>query len=156
MNFNFVRTAAATSRTDDVCNRRLEPSARTGGWTKGGRGATLLVNIWAISRDQSSWPEEPLAFKPERFLAGGFHEGVDVKGGDFELIQFGAGRRICAGMSLGLRMVQFMTATLVHAFDWRLGEAARKLDMEEAYGLTLRWATPLVAIPCLIWRKPTC
>ncbi|KAK8934002.1 Flavonoid 3'-monooxygenase [Platanthera zijinensis] len=111
------------------------------------KGATLLVNIWAISRDPSSWPEEPLAFRPERFLAGGFHEGVDVKGGDFELIPFGAGRRICAGMSLGLRMVQFMTATLVHAFDWRLGEAAGKLDMEEAYGLTLRRATPLVAIP---------
>ncbi|KAK8971441.1 Flavonoid 3'-monooxygenase [Platanthera guangdongensis] len=49
-------------------------------------------------------------------------------------------------MRLGLRMVQFMMATLVHAFDWRLGEAARKLDMEEAYGLTLRRATPLVAI----------
>ncbi|KAK8939340.1 Flavonoid 3'-monooxygenase [Platanthera guangdongensis] len=101
-------------------------------------GATLLVNIWAISRDQSSWPEEPLAFRPERFLAGGFHEGVDLKGGNFELIPFSTGRRICTGMSLGLRMVQFMTATLVHAFDWRLGEAAGKFDMVEAYGFGQR------------------
>nr|BBG28367.1 flavonoid 3'-hydroxylase 1 [Cymbidium hybrid cultivar] len=113
------------------------------------RGATLLVNVWSIGRDPSMWPDEPLAFRPGRFLAGGRHEGVDVKGNDFELIPFGAGRRICVGLSLGLRMVQFMTATLIHAFDWELagGETAEKLDMEEAYGLTLRRAAPLVAKP---------
>ncbi|KAI0516618.1 hypothetical protein KFK09_009295 [Dendrobium nobile] len=112
-------------------------------------GSTLLVNVWSIARDPSMWPDEPLAFRPERFLMGGLHEGVDLKGNDFELIPFGAGRRICAGLSLGLRMVQFMTATLIHAFDWCLvdGQMVEKLDMEEAYGLTLRRAMPLIAKP---------
>ncbi|GJN13178.1 hypothetical protein PR202_ga31522 [Eleusine coracana subsp. coracana] len=112
------------------------------------RGTTLLVNVWAIARDPVAWPE-PLEFRPARFLPGGSHAGVDVKGSDFELIPFGAGRRICAGLSWGLRMVTLMTATLVHAFDWDLahGMTPDKLDMEEAYGLTLQRAVPLVVRP---------
>ncbi|XP_066317522.1 flavonoid 3'-monooxygenase CYP75B3-like [Miscanthus floridulus] len=111
-------------------------------------GTTLLVNVWAIARDPEAWPE-PLQFRPDRFHPGGSHAGVDVKGSDFELIPFGAGRRICAGLSWGLRMVTLMTATLVHALDWDLadGMTADKLDMEEAYGLTLQRAVPLMVRP---------
>nr|CAD1837902.1 unnamed protein product [Ananas comosus var. bracteatus] len=50
--------------------------------------ATLLVNIWAIGRDPSVWPD-PLKFSPARFLPGGANENVDLKGSDFELIPFG-------------------------------------------------------------------
>ncbi|KAJ3673846.1 hypothetical protein LUZ60_005838 [Juncus effusus] len=112
------------------------------------KNTTLLVNVWAISKDPAVW-KDPLKFDPARFLPGGSHEHADVKGNDFELIPFGAGRRICAGMSLGLRMVQIMTATLVQAFDWELPEGLtpEKLDMEEAYGLTLQRAVSLVARP---------
>ncbi|XP_043703971.1 flavonoid 3'-monooxygenase-like [Telopea speciosissima] len=109
------------------------------------KDSTLLVNVWAISRDPEIWPE-PLEFRPERFLPGSKQAHIDIKGNDFEVIPFGAGRRICAGMSLGLRMVQLLTATLVHAFDWVLPEAQtpEKLNMEEAYGLTLQRAMPLM------------
>ncbi|XP_010939156.1 flavonoid 3'-monooxygenase CYP75B137 [Elaeis guineensis] len=112
------------------------------------QGATLLVNVWAIARDPAVW-HDPLEFQPARFLPGGGYEHMDVKGNDFEIIPFGAGRRICAGMSLGIRMVQFMIASLVHAFDWALpeGQMAEKLDMEEAYGLTLQRAMPLMVHP---------
>nr|AAS48419.1 flavonoid 3'-hydroxylase [Allium cepa] len=112
------------------------------------KNTTLLVNVWAISRDPGVW-KEPLEFRPERFLGGGGYETVDLKGNDFELIPFGAGRRVCAGLSLGLRMVQFLTATLVHGFDWKLvdGQSAEKLDMEEAYGLPLQRAVPLMVRP---------
>nr|QRV61378.1 F3'H [Litchi chinensis] len=112
------------------------------------KGSTLLVNVWAIARDPNEWAE-PLEFRPERFLPGGEKPNVDVKGNDFEVIPFGAGRRICAGMSLGLRMVQLLTATLIHAFNWELPDGRRpeKLNMEEAYGLTLQRAEPLVVHP---------
>ncbi|KAJ4820197.1 Flavonoid 3'-hydroxylase [Rhynchospora pubera] len=112
------------------------------------KNATLLVNVWAIAKDPTVW-KDPLRFDPGRFLPGGTHAHADLKGNDFELIPFGAGRRICAGMSLGLRMVQIMTATLIHGFDWILpdGQMADTLDMEEAYGLTLQRAVPLVACP---------
>nr|AIY22747.1 flavonoid 3'-hydroxylase [Iochroma calycinum] len=112
------------------------------------KGSTLLVNVWAIARDPNEWAD-PLEFRPERFLPGGEKPKVDVKGNDFEAIPFGAGRRICAGMSLGIRMVQLMTATLIHSFNWDLpnGQLPEKLNMEEAYGLTLQRADPLVVHP---------
>ncbi|KAM7255052.1 hypothetical protein ACFE04_020293 [Oxalis oulophora] len=114
------------------------------------KGSTLLVNGWAIGRDPEQW-SDPLEFRPERFLPNGEKSNVDVKGNDFEVIPFGAGRRICAGLSLGLRMVQLMTASLVHAFDLELanGLAPEKLNMEEAYGLTLQRAESLMVHPKL-------
>lgn len=112
------------------------------------KNTTLLVNVWAIARDPGVWTD-PLQFRPERFLPGGERPNADVKGNDFEVIPFGAGRRICAGMSLGLRMVQLMTATLVHGFNWKLADGLieEKLNMEEAYGLTLQRKVPLKVHP---------
>ncbi|XP_074360343.1 flavonoid 3'-monooxygenase [Apium graveolens] len=112
------------------------------------KGSTLLVNVWAIARDPNMWAD-PLEFRPERFLPGGEKPNVDVTGNDFEVIPFGAGRRICAGLSLGLRMVQLLTATLLHSFDWTLadGQEAKNINMDEAYGLTLQRAVPLMVHP---------
>ncbi|KAL9687113.1 hypothetical protein QQ045_031509 [Rhodiola kirilowii] len=112
------------------------------------KGATLLVNVWAISRDPEAW-DAPLEFRPCRFMAGGERPNADVRGTDFEVIPFGAGRRICAGMSLGIRMVQLLTAALVQGFEWELpvNQKVEKLDMEEAYGLTLQRNVPLVVHP---------
>ena len=111
-------------------------------------GTELLVNVWGIARDPALWPD-PLEYRPARFLPGGSHENVDLKGGDFGLIPFGAGRRICAGLSWGLRMVTMTTATLVHSFDWELpaGQTPDKLNMEEAFSLLLQRAVPLMVHP---------
>ncbi|PKU72074.1 Flavonoid 3'-monooxygenase [Dendrobium catenatum] len=108
------------------------------------KGATVLVNVWAIGRDPVSWPDDPSEFKPDRFGPSAPHENVDVKGKDFEFIPFGAGRRICAGMNLGLRMVHLVTATLVHSFDWTLADGDM-VDMEESTGITMRKRRPLMA-----------
>ncbi|KAI7736089.1 hypothetical protein M8C21_023706 [Ambrosia artemisiifolia] len=112
------------------------------------KGSTLLVNVWAIARDPKMWTD-PLEFRPTRFLPGGEKPNVDVKGNDFEVIPFGAGRRICVGISLGLRMVQLLVATLVQTFNWELanGLNPEKLNMNEAYGLTLQRAEPLMVHP---------
>ncbi|XP_044960292.1 flavonoid 3'-monooxygenase CYP75B4-like [Hordeum vulgare subsp. vulgare] len=112
------------------------------------KGTELLVNVWGIARDPALWPD-PLEFRPARFLPGGTHADVDVKGGDFGLIPFGAGRRICAGLSWGLRVVTVTTATLVHSFDWELpaGQTPGKLNMEEAFSLLLQRAVPLMVHP---------
>nr|KYP40624.1 Flavonoid 3'-monooxygenase [Cajanus cajan] len=112
------------------------------------KGATLLVNVWAIGRDPKEWLD-PLVFKPERFLPGSEKANVDVKGNNFEVIPFGAGRRICSGVTLGLKVVQLLIATLAHAFDWELenGLDPKNLNMDEAYGLTLQRVVPLSAHP---------
>ncbi|CAN6470292.1 unnamed protein product [Victoria cruziana] len=112
------------------------------------KGTHLLVNVWAIGRDPKFWTD-PLEFRPERFMPGSKYDRIDVRGNDFEVIPFGAGRRICAGMSMGIRMVQLMAATLVHGFGWDLpaGQVQEKLNMNEAYGLTLQRAVPLRVQP---------
>jgi len=105
----------------------------------------LLINIWAIGRDPAAW-EAPLEFRPERFLPGGAAEKVDPLGNYFELIPFGAGRRICAGKLAGMVFVQYFLGTLLHAFEWRLPEGEEKLDMGETFGLALPKAVPLRAV----------
>uniref|UniRef100_F6LHL9 Flavonoid-6-hydroxylase n=1 Tax=[Saintpaulia] hybrid cultivar TaxID=911500 RepID=F6LHL9_9LAMI len=103
------------------------------------KNTRLSVNIWAIGRDPRVW-ENPLDFNPERFLSEKYAK-IDPKGTDFELIPFGAGRRICAGTSMGVVMVECLLGTLVHSFDWKFdGES---MDMEETFGLALQKAVPL-------------
>ncbi|GAB2224574.1 hypothetical protein Droror1_Dr00005336 [Drosera rotundifolia] len=111
------------------------------------KGAQVLVNAWAIARDPRLW-ENPESFEPERFLGS----DVDVKGRDFELIPFGAGRRMCPGLPLAMRMLHLMLATLLHSFDWKLedGEGADNTNMDDEFGLTFQKAQPLRAIPVRI------
>ncbi|KAI3757592.1 hypothetical protein L6452_05133 [Arctium lappa] len=104
------------------------------------RGAQVLVNIWAIGRDPKYW-EDPLLFKPERFL----NSKLDFKGIDFEFLPFGAGRRMCPGLSFGINSVQSVLAYLILRFDWILpyDEDPLKIDMNEKYGVTLQKEKPL-------------
>nr|BBA68555.1 flavonoid 3',5'-hydroxylase [Nemophila menziesii] len=104
----------------------------------------LSVNIWAIGRDPQVW-ENPLEFNPDRFLTGK-NAKIDPRGNDFELIPFGAGRRICAGTRMGIVLVEYILGTLVHSFDWKLPDNVRELNMDEAFGLALQKAVPLSAI----------
>ena len=74
---------------------------------------------------------------------------IDLKGRDFELIPFGAGRRICPGMSLAMKTVSLILASLLHSFQWKLqnGVLPEDLDMDESFGLSLHKANPLYAVP---------
>ncbi|KOM24812.1 hypothetical protein LR48_Vigan2554s000100 [Vigna angularis] len=85
----------------------------------------------------------PLKFNPERFLKGKSAK-VDT-GVHFELIPFGAGRRIFAGYKMAIVVIQYILGTLVHSFDWKLPNG-EELSMDEAFGLTLQKAVPLSAI----------
>nr|AJD87466.1 cytochrome P450 CYP76AD10 [Phytolacca americana] len=111
------------------------------------KNAQLLVNLWAIGRDPNVW-NDPLVFSPERFLASSSCE-IDVKGRHFELLPFGAGRRICPGLTLAYRMLNLMLVTLVNSFDWKLEDvtSAKDLDMDEKFGITLQKVKPLQLIP---------
>ncbi|CAI0409392.1 unnamed protein product [Linum tenue] len=108
------------------------------------QGAEILVNVWAIGRDPMTW-DNPNSFMPERFLGS----KVDAKGNNFELLPFGAGRRICPGMPLALRMLHMMLGSLIHWFEWKLpdGIMPETIDMEEKFGLALQKADALLAIP---------
>ncbi|XP_057520076.1 geraniol 8-hydroxylase-like [Amaranthus tricolor] len=123
--------------------RRVHKDVRLFGYTVP-KNAQVLVNVWAIGRDPDLW-ERPNSFEPERFMGS----EIDVKGRDFELIPFGAGRRICPGMPLAIRMIHLMLGSLIHGFDWKLegGISPEKMDMTEKFGFTLEKAQRLRAIP---------
>ena len=113
-------------------------------------GTQVLINAWAIHRDPSFW-EEPEEFRPERFL----NNPCDFTGLYFHYIPFGAGRRICPGISFAIRTTELLIANLVYEFDWKFprGIEAENLDMTEAAGITVGRRDPpmLIATPCL-WR----
>ncbi|XP_074273381.1 cytochrome P450 83B1-like [Silene latifolia] len=103
----------------------------------------VYVNVWAIGRDPKSW-NDPETFKPERFIGS----SVDVKGQDFELLPFGAGRRICPGLQLGLSNVELTLANLLNSFDWDLPSGIKRddVDMENLPGITMHKKNPLYLV----------
>jgi len=107
----------------------------------------VLVNVWGMGRDPRIW-KQPLKFIPERFI-GNEMSSMDYRGQHFELIPFGAGRRMCVGLPLASRMIHLVLASLLHSFDWAPtnGQSAGEVDMTEKFALSMQKAVPLEAIP---------
>jgi len=92
----------------------------------------VYVNGWAIQRDPEAW-KDPEEYLPERFLKN----EIDFNGQDFKFIPFGAGRRICPGISLGMASVVLIIANLLNSFHWELpaGMKPEHIDTEGLPGL---------------------
>ncbi|CAL5025777.1 unnamed protein product [Urochloa decumbens] len=106
----------------------------------------LFVNVWAVGRDPAAW-DAPEEFRPERFVGGG--PAVDFRGTDYQLIPFGAARRICPGINFALPILELALAELLRHLDWELPAGMRPadLDMVEAPGVTAPRRVPLVLVP---------
>ncbi|CAN6162312.1 unnamed protein product [Urochloa humidicola] len=104
----------------------------------------IFVNVWAIGRDPASWAS-PNEFDPDRFDGS----DMDFNGAHFELLPFGAGRRMCPGLAMGVSTMEFTMANLLYCFDWELpeGMTIEDVSMEEAGGLTVHKKTPLILVP---------
>ncbi|KAF5750319.1 p-coumaryl-CoA 3'-hydroxylase [Tripterygium wilfordii] len=107
------------------------------------KGSNVHVNVWAVARDPAVW-KNPEEFRPERFL----EEDVDMKGHDFRLLPFGAGRRVCPGAQLGINLVTSMLGHLLHHFCWAPPEGVKpeEIDMSENPGLVTYMRTPVQAV----------
>lgn len=103
-----------------------------------------MVNMWAITHDPQVW-DDPLTFKPERFLPGEGGVNVDVRGNDLRLAPFGAGRRVCPGKNLGLASVSLWVAKLVQKFEWFVNKE-QPVDLSEVLKLSSEMKNPLSAV----------
>uniref|UniRef100_J3L191 Cytochrome P450 n=1 Tax=Oryza brachyantha TaxID=4533 RepID=J3L191_ORYBR len=114
------------------------------------RGTQVLVNVFALSRDERCWPAAE-EFLPERFGDGEAAAGLDFRGADMEFVPFGAGRRMCPGMALVLANTELTIASLLFHFDWEAPGIAdpTKLDMTEEFGVTMRRKNKLLLRPVL-------
>ncbi|XP_030446656.2 cytochrome P450 89A2-like [Syzygium oleosum] len=98
--------------------------------------------------DPEVW-EDPMAFKPERFLnceeeAGGF----DITGSrEIKMMPFGVGRRICPGYGLAMLHLEYFVANLVWLFQWR-SVAGEEVDLSEKQEFTIVMKNPLRAQIC--------
>ncbi|KAL0337144.1 UNVERIFIED_CONTAM: cytochrome [Sesamum calycinum] len=109
----------------------------------------VYINAWAIARDPEYW-DCPNEFVPERFL----NTKVDIIGQDFQVIPFGAGRRGCPGISMGLATVELALANLLYTFDWELPAGMKREDVDTAVlpGITMHKKNPLCLVPKQIIR----
>ncbi|XP_065864825.1 cytochrome P450 726A27-like [Euphorbia lathyris] len=107
-------------------------------------GTTVYINVWAIGRDSTVWTE-PEKFNPDRFE----DSEIDYRGAHMELIPFGAGKRICPGVTLAIVYIELLLANLLYHFDWKFpdGITRKTLDMTEFFRGTLNRKEDLYLIP---------
>ncbi|OMP01901.1 Cytochrome P450 [Corchorus olitorius] len=97
----------------------------------------LLVNMWAIHRDEKNW-DDPTCFNPERFDTS----EVDA----YKLFPFGVGRRICPGIGLANRTVGLTLGSLIQCFEWERVDG-KEIDMVEgSAGIAVPKLEPLDAL----------
>ncbi|GAB4855630.1 hypothetical protein Ancab_024251 [Ancistrocladus abbreviatus] len=100
-------------------------------------GTTAMVNMWAITHDETVW-SEPNEFKPERFI----EEDVSIMGSDHRLAPFGSGRRVCPGKAMGLVTVQLWLGQLLQNFNWVPSDNG--VDLSECLKLSMEMKTSLI------------
>ncbi|KAM1613452.1 hypothetical protein ACFX1S_002020 [Malus domestica] len=109
------------------------------------KNGTVNFMVADIGWDPQVW-EDPMAFKPERFLgSGGGEEGFDLTGSrEIKMMPFGAGRRICPASGLAVLHLEYFVANLVWKFQWRAVEGD-DVDLSEKTEFTVVMKNPLQA-----------
>ncbi|KAJ4910483.1 Cytochrome P450 71A23 [Raphanus sativus] len=101
-----------------------------------------MINLFAVGREVATWGPDADEFKPERHL----NSSADFRGQDFELISFGAGRRMCPGTSFAVVLNEVALANLMLGFDLKSTEDQTETDVPESIGAVIRRKNPLYVI----------
>ncbi|KAL0927725.1 hypothetical protein M5K25_001928 [Dendrobium thyrsiflorum] len=108
------------------------------------KNASVNFTVADMGWDEKLW-EEPMAFKPERFMAGGDGEGVDITGNrEIKMMPFGVGRRICPGLGLAMLHLEYFVANLVREFEWSAVDG-EEIDFSEKFEFIVVMLKPLRA-----------
>ncbi|KAL5709647.1 hypothetical protein ACHQM5_020312 [Ranunculus cassubicifolius] len=107
------------------------------------KDATVNFTVAEIGRDPKVW-ENPMEFKPERFLSSGNVDVFDITGSrEIKMMPFGAGRRICPGLALAMLHLEYFVANLVREFQWTA--EGGDVDLSEKQEFTVVMKNPLQA-----------
>jgi len=99
--------------------------------------------------DPSVW-ENPMEFKPERFLSEE-NANFDLKGiKEIKMMPFGAGRRVCPAIYIATFHLEYFVANLVRDFKWTIEDGC-EVDLSEKQSFTIVMKNPLR--PCLSPRN---
>ncbi|XP_002524036.3 cytochrome P450 89A2 [Ricinus communis] len=114
--------------------------------------ANINFMVAEMGLDPEVW-EDPMAFKPERFMGssdnssseGGGGEVFDITGSrEIKMMPFGAGRRICPGYGLAMLHLEYFVANLVWNFEWKAIDGD-DIDLSQKQEFTIVMKNPLKA-----------
>ncbi|KAJ8774794.1 hypothetical protein K2173_017240 [Erythroxylum novogranatense] len=106
---------------------------------KNGKVNFMLVDM---GREPKVW-ENPLEFKPERFMNNDGDVVFDITGSkEIKMMPFGAGRRICPGYASAMLQLEYFIANLVWSFEWRPSDRD-PVDLSEKQLITVVMEKPL-------------
>ncbi|KAE9460312.1 hypothetical protein C3L33_07785, partial [Rhododendron williamsianum] len=103
--------------------------------------AMVNFTVAEMGWDPSVW-EDPMEFRPERFLSGEVE--FDMKGvKGIKMMPFGAGRRVCPAITMALLHQQYFVANLVRDFKWEVEDGGEDVDLSEKQDFTMIMKNPL-------------
>ncbi|KAI9128127.1 hypothetical protein K1719_001120 [Acacia pycnantha] len=105
---------------------------------------TVNFMVAEMGRDPKVW-EDPMEFKPERFLnsEGKGSETFDITGSkEIKMMPFGAGRRMCPGYNLAMLHLEYFVANLIWNFEWKPANGTT-VDLSETQELLVGMKNPL-------------
>ncbi|KAJ6322282.1 hypothetical protein OIU77_012201 [Salix suchowensis] len=106
--------------------------------------AAINFLVAELGWDPKVW-EDPLAFKPERFLNhdNGIGQEFDITGSrEIKMMPFGAGRRICPGYQLAMLHMEYYVANLILKFECKSVDGG-DVDLSEKVERTMMMKNPL-------------
>jgi cytochrome P450 len=106
-------------------------------------GTSVLISPWIIHRHRALW-DDPDYFDPERF-APGRRENIHR----FAYIPFGAGPRICIGMSFAMQEAMVLLASITRRYRMELAPG------EEVHPLARITLRPKGGLKMRLWRRPS-
>ncbi|RVW21609.1 Cytochrome P450 89A2 [Vitis vinifera] len=115
--------------------------------------ASLNFTVSEMNWNPKIW-EDPMKFKPERFLnsKGNGDEVFDITGSrEIKMMPFGAGRRICPGYGLAMLHLEYFLANLVWSFEWKAMDGD-EVDLSEKEEFTVVMKNPLQIHLCPRWK----
>lgn len=127
-----------------VPSRLVEEDTTLGGFDIP-KGYQILVNLYAVCQDPAVW-SDPEKWHPERLVGS---DNVDMGFKNFNLLPFGAGKRMCAGITQAMFIISMNLAALVQHCDWRLSPEEidnMNKDIEDVVYLTTH---KLAALTCV-------